>query len=351
MRAPKPLHNLDTVPASAPTTSKAADLVDHYGRRIRYLRLSVTDRCDFRCTYCMAEDMTFLPRGDILSLEECLRVVRAFVALGVDKVRLTGGEPLVRRDILWLMERVSALPGVRELVLTTNGSQLAKMAQQVRDAGVRRINISIDSLRPERFRAITRTGSLDKVLAGIDAAIAAGFERIKLNTVMLRGVNDDEFEDLVDFAISRGIDISFIEEMPLGDTDHTRIDTFMTQDEVLPRLQSRYGLVATGEDSGGPARYWRVPGQATRVGFISPHSHNFCDSCNRVRVTATGELYPCLGQNDMLPLLPVLRGAVADDTALLDAIRRSMGIKPHGHDFDVRKPTPAVVRFMSVTGG
>jgi len=329
----------------------ARDLIDHYGRRIRYLRLSVTDRCDFRCTYCMAEEMSFLPRADILSLEECLRVVRAFVALGVDKVRLTGGEPLVRRDILWLMERVSTLPGVRELVLTTNGSQLGKMARQVREAGVRRINVSIDSLRPDRFRAITRTGSLDRVLAGIDAAIAAGFERVKLNTVMLRGVNDDEFEDLVDFALDRAIDISFIEEMPLGDTDHARIETFMTQDEVLPGLQRRYGLAATGEDSGGPARYWRVPGRETRVGFISPHSHNFCDTCNRVRVTATGDLYPCLGQEDVLPLLPVLRATGETDSALLDAIRRSMGIKPRGHDFDIRRPSPAVVRFMSVTGG
>lgn len=333
-------------------SAPAADLVDHYGRRIRYLRLSVTDRCDFRCTYCMAEEMSFLPRADILSLEECLRVVRAFVRLGVDKVRLTGGEPLVRRDILWLMERVAALPGVRELVLTTNGSQLDRMAQQVRAAGVRRINISIDSLRADRFRAITRTGSLDKVVAGIDAAVTAGFGRIKLNTVMLRGVNDDEFESLVDFALERDIDISFIEEMPLGDTDHARIDTFMTQDEVLPRLQARFGMVASSEDSGGPARYWRIPGRSTRVGFISPHSHNFCDSCNRVRVTATGDLYPCLGQEDMLPLLPVLRGpADGNDAALYAAIRRSMGIKPRGHDFDMRRPSPAVVRFMSVTGG
>ena len=362
MRVPAPLRTGRAEAIASATKGSGETLVDHYGRRIRYLRLSVTDRCDFRCSYCMAEDMTFLPRADILSLEECLRVVRAFVALGVDKVRLTGGEPLVRRDILWLMTRISALPGVRELVLTTNGSQLGAMAQQIRDAGVRRINISIDSLHPERFRAITRTGSLDKVLAGIDAALAAGFERIKLNTVMLRGVNDDEFEDLVDFAIGRGIDISFIEEMPLGDTDHARIDTFMTQDEVLPRLQARFGLTATGEDSGGPARYWRVPGHDTRVGFISPHSHNFCDSCNRVRVTATGELYPCLGQNDMLPLLPVLRSDRAPagqdsaaggeaDAPLLEAIRQSMGIKPHGHDFDMRKPTPAVVRFMSLTGG
>jgi cyclic pyranopterin phosphate synthase len=337
---------------SPPEAAPASDLIDHYGRRIRYLRLSVTDRCDFRCTYCMAEEMSFLPRADILSLEECLRVVRAFVSLGVDKVRLTGGEPLVRRDILWLMERVAALPGVRELVLTTNGSQLDKMAQQVRATGVRRINISIDSLHAERFRAITRTGNLDKVLAGIDAAIEAGFERIKLNTVMLRGVNDDEFESLVDFALERGIDISFIEEMPLGDTDHARIDTFMTQDEVLPRLQKRFQLIASDEDSGGPARYWRIAGRSTRVGFISPHSHNFCDSCNRVRVTATGDLYPCLGQEDMLPLLPVLRGpGDGSDVELQAAIRRSMGIKPQGHDFDIRRPSPAVVRFMSVTGG
>jgi len=353
MRAPTTLQTLRQTKAPRADGGPTSDLVDHYGRRIRYLRLSVTDRCDFRCTYCMAEDMSFLPRSEVMSLEECLRVVRAFVALGVDKVRLTGGEPLVRRDILWLMERVSALPGVRELVLTTNGSQLGKMAQAVRDAGVRRINISIDSLRPERFREITRIGDLHKVRAGIDAALAAGFERIKLNTVMLRGFNDDEFEDLVDFAIDRSIDISFIEEMPLGDTGHLRAKTFMTEDEVLPRLESRFGLIATSEDSGGPARYWQVPGSETRVGFISPHSHNFCDSCNRVRVTATGDLYPCLGQNDMLPLLPVLRGEAEGDrdTALVDAIRQSMGIKPRGHDFDVRKPTPAVVRFMSLTGG
>jgi cyclic pyranopterin phosphate synthase len=242
---------------------------------------------------------------------------------------------------------------VRELVLTTNGSQLAGLAQAVRDAGVKRVNISIDSLRAERFREITRFGDLHKVLAGIDAALTAGFERVKLNTVMLRGCNDDEFEDLVDLALARGTDISFIEEMPLGDTGHLRADTCMTQDEVLPRLASRFGLIATREDSGGPARYWQVPGRRTRVGFISPHSHNFCDSCNRVRVTATGDLYPCLGQEDMLPLLPVLRSEAAGDrdTALLDAIRQSMGIKPKGHDFDVRKPAPAVVRFMSLTGG
>lgn len=380
MRDPSTPHSAAPTPSPTDARGNASDLVDHFGRRIRYLRLSVTDRCDFRCTYCMAEDMTFLPRSEVMSLEECLRVVRAFVALGVDKVRLTGGEPLVRRDILWLMERISALPGVRELVLTTNGSQLASMAQAVRNSGVKRINISIDSLRADRFREITRVGDLHKVLAGIDAAVAAGFDRIKLNTVMLRGFNDDEFEDLVDFAIDRSIDISFIEEMPLGDTGHLRADTCMTQDEVLPRLQARYGLVATVEDSGGPARYWRMPGSPTRVGFISPHSHNFCDSCNRVRVTATGDLYPCLGQDDMLPLLPVLRGAGAAeghgtvngvagpslatvskandttdtaslDAALLQAIRQSMGIKPKGHDFDVRKPTPAVVRFMSLTGG
>lgn len=353
MRAPPSPHSAALTPSATAAGGVASDLVDHYGRRIRYLRLSVTDRCDFRCTYCMAEDMTFLPRSEVMSLEECLRVVQAFVALGVDKVRLTGGEPLVRRDILWLMERVSALPGVRELVLTTNGSQLASMAHAVRDAGVKRVNISIDSLRADRFREITRVGDLHKVLAGIDAAVAAGFAGIKLNTVMLRGFNDDEFEDLVDFAVARSIDISFIEEMPLGDTGHLRADTCMTQDEVLPRLQARHGLVATAEDSGGPARYWRIPGSPTRVGFISPHSHNFCDSCNRVRVTATGDLYPCLGQDDMLPLLPVLRGPPAGnaEAALLEAIRKSMGIKPKGHEFDVRKPTPAVVRFMSLTGG
>lgn len=339
-------------PGTTAETSRHADgtLVDKYGRRITYIRLSITDRCDFRCTYCMAEEMEFLPRDRVLSLEECLRVVRTFVELGVSKVRITGGEPLVRRNVLWLLERIAALDGLKELVLTTNGSQLERYAGDLRRAGVRRINISLDTLRHERFKAITRIGDLDKVLRGIDAAGVAGFTRTKLNTVMMRGVNDDEFADLVAFAVDRYLNISFIEEMPLGDVGHGRSGTYFSTEDALRLLSGRFELVSTLETTGGPARYWRIPGSETRVGFISPHSHNFCDTCNRVRITAQGELYPCLGQNDAISLMPVLR-AGDDDAALRAAIVDSMGIKPKGHDFTTQLDAPKVVRFMSATGG
>lgn len=359
------MHNESLTPATAlphltgfmpSTTSESSThapgtLVDKYGRHITYLRLSLTDRCDFRCTYCMAEEMTFLPKSQIMSLEECLRVVRTFVALGTTKVRITGGEPLVRQDALWLLERLGQMEGLKELVLTTNGSQLERYAAALKAAGVARLNVSVDSLRPERFKAITRVGRLEQVLRGIAAAQAAGFQRIKLNTVLMRGINDDELEDLVAFAIDQGLDISFIEEMPLGDVGHGRSATYYSSDEALARLQQRYALVPSVESSGGPARYWRVPGRDSRVGFISPHSHNFCDSCNRVRVTASGDLYPCLGQNDALPLLPLLRGHPEDDAPLHQGILDTMGIKPYGHDFASQLDRPQVVRFMSVTGG
>ncbi len=331
--------------------TQTTTLVDKYGRHITYIRLSVTDRCDFRCSYCMAEEMTFLPREQVLSLEECLRVARVFVGLGVTKVRITGGEPLVRKNIIWLLEQLGALPGLKELVLTTNGSQLAKLAMSIRAAGVKRINISLDSLKPERFKAITRVGELEKVLRGISAAQAVGFPGIKLNTVMMKGVNDDELTDLVRFALERGLDISFIEEMPLGEVDHARAQTYMSQDEALPLIQQHFNLVSSAETTGGPARYWRIPGASTKVGFISPHSHNFCEDCNRVRITCTGELYPCLGQNDAVALLPLLRDNPQTDEPLKQAIVDSMGIKPKGHDFNVFLPTPKIVRFMSVTGG
>ena len=331
--------------------SSAPQLVDKYGRSISYIRLSVTDRCDFRCSYCMAEEMTFLPRSQVLSLEECLRLARTFVGLGVTKVRITGGEPLVRNNVLWLLEQLGELKGLKELVLSTNGSQLEKMAQAIRAAGVRRVNISLDSLKPERFKALTRVGDLSKVLRGIQAAKAAGFAGIKLNCVMIRGVNDDELVDLVQFALDQELDISFIEEMPLGEVDHVRANTYFSQDEALPLLQARFNLVSSAETTGGPARYWRIPNTKTKVGFISPHSHNFCESCNRVRITCTGELYPCLGQNDAVALLPFLRANPHDDEPLKQVIINSMGIKPKGHDFNVFLPTPKVIRFMSVTGG
>jgi len=331
--------------------STAPQLVDKYGRSVSYIRLSVTDRCDFRCSYCMAEEMTFLPREQVLSLEECLLLARTFVGLGVTKIRITGGEPLVRKNILWLLKQLGSLEGLKELVLTTNGSMLEKMAHDIRAAGVKRVNISLDSLNPERFKALTRVGDLSKVLRGIQSAQDAGFAGIKLNCVMLRGVNDDELSDLVQFALDQELDISFIEEMPLGEVDHLRADTYFSQDEALPLLQKRFNLVSSAETTGGPARYWRIPGAKTKVGFISPHSHNFCESCNRVRITCTGELYPCLGQNDAVSLLPVLRAHPEDDAPLRKSIIEAMGIKPKGHDFNVYLPTPKIVRFMSITGG
>jgi len=332
-------------------SSSGSQLVDKYGRSVSYIRLSVTDRCDFRCSYCMAEEMTFLPREQILSLEECLRLSRVFVGLGVTKIRITGGEPLVRRNVLWLLEQLGNLKGLKELVLTTNGSQLEKMAKDIRAAGVKRVNISLDTLKPERFKALTRVGDLHKVLRGIQSAKYAGFAGIKLNCVMLRGVNDDELVDLVQFALDQELDISFIEEMPLGEVDHVRANTYFSQDEALPVLQERFNLLSSTENTGGPARYWRIPNSKTKVGFISPHSHNFCESCNRVRITCTGELYPCLGQNDAASLLPVLRAHPEDDAPLRESITKAMGIKPKGHDFNVFLPTPKIVRFMSITGG
>jgi cyclic pyranopterin phosphate synthase len=326
-------------------------LADRFGRRITYLRLSVTDRCDFRCTYCMSEDMEFLPRSEILSLEECLRVVRTFVALGVTKVRITGGEPLVRRDVVSLLERIAALEGVRELVMTTNGSQLERFSHDLVRAGVKRLNVSVDTLDAAKFHRITRTGRLEQVLAGIESARQAGFGRIKLNTVLMRGINEDDVESLVEYALDRDLDVAFIEEMPLGDIGHARSTTFLGADEVLDRLQRRFHLVGSDETTGGPARYWRVPGQSTRIGFITPHSHNFCSTCNRVRVTARGELYPCLGHNDVTPLMPALREHPDDDAPLRAAIAQCIGIKPEAHDFTHQIDVPQVVRFMSMTGG
>jgi GTP 3',8-cyclase len=326
-------------------------LIDQFGRRVNYIRLSITDRCDFRCEYCMSEDMTFLPRDEVLSLEECARLVKVFVSLGVSKVRITGGEPLVRKNALWLFEEVGKLKDLNELVLTTNGSQLKKQAIGLKKAGVKRINISIDSLKPERFKKITRTGYLDKVLAGLQASIDAGFEGIKLNTVLMRGRNDDEAADLVQFAIDKNIDISFIEEMPLGEVDHARVSTFVSNADTLKLLQSKFSLLPSTETTGGPARYWRVANTHTKIGFISPHSHNFCENCNRVRITCKGELYLCLGQEDKIDLMPLLRANPNDDAPLIAAIIDSMSIKPKGHDFDLRRAKPAVVRFMSHTGG
>lgn len=341
------------IPPTSPASSRhgTGTLVDKYGRHVTYLRLSITDRCDFRCSYCMAEEMIFLPRAQVLTLEECLRIASAFVDLGVSKLRVTGGEPLVRHNAIWLLEQLAGLPGLKELVITTNGSRLDRFAPALHAAGVKRINISLDTLRADRFREITRVGDLSRVLRGLDAAQAAGFQRLKINTVMMRGGNDDELIELVQFVVDRGIDIAFIEEMPLGAIGHARQSTYFSSDEALARLRTRFVLVPSTETTGGPARYWRIPGTSTRVGFVSPHSHNFCDSCNRVRITARGDLHPCLGNNDASQLLPLLRSHPNDDAPLRAAIVRSMGIKARGHDFGSQMDAPQVVRFMSMTGG
>jgi len=333
------------------TSPAPTRLVDRFGRNVDYLRLSLTDRCDLRCVYCMSEQMEFLPRADILSLEELLEVARAFVALGVRKIRLTGGEPLTRRDVVDLAARIAALPGLRELVLTTNGTQLGRLARPLAEAGVKRVNVSLDSLDPERFRRLTRVGDLATVLAGIEAARHAGFERVKLNTVVLAGHNEDEVVSLVRFAAERGLDISFIEEMPLGAIDgHDRRLTFHPSDRILAELERHFTLLPSTQTTGGPSRYWQLAAFGTRVGFISPHSHNFCDTCNRVRVTVKGRLLLCLGQEHSADLMAVLRGQPGDQAALRTAIAAAMTLKPRGHDF-APGAKPVIFRHMSVTGG
>lgn len=331
--------------------NKPHQLIDAFGRTVDYIRLSITDRCDFRCTYCMGEEMSFLPRDEVLSLEECARIVKAFVSLGVSKVRITGGEPLVRKNAIWLFEEIGKMSGVRELVTTTNGSQLEQQAEALKQAGVKRINISLDSLNNARFKAITRVGELEKVLRGIQAAKKVGFDNIKLNTVLMRGINDDETLELVQFAIDQKIDISFIEEMPIGDVNHQRNDSFVSNTDTLATIQAAYPMTSSSLNTGGPARYWQVENSSTKIGFISPHSHNFCEACNRVRISCKGELYLCLGQEDKIELMPILRAHPNNDEPLIQAIIDSMSIKPKGHDFDLQRATPAVVRFMSHTGG
>ncbi len=326
-------------------------LIDGLGRRIDYLRISVTDRCDFRCVYCMAENMTFLPRQQILSLEEVERLATFFVSQGVNKIRLTGGEPLVRKGIVDLCSRISVLPGLRELVMTTNGSQLTRLAKPLAEAGVKRLNISLDSLNTDKFTAITRTGSLSQVLAGIEAASQAGFERIKLNVVVMKGRNANEVPDLVDFVLARGLDICFIEEMPLGNVGRSRGETFCSSDEVRILISQRHQLIDSTENTGGPARYVRVKGYSqSRIGFISPHSHNFCASCNRVRLTAEGRLLLCLGQENSLDMRSLIRRFPTTDTPIQEALLKALQAKPVQHDFSVGGSVK-VIRFMNMTGG
>ncbi len=329
-------------------------LIDPFGRTISYLRVSVTDRCDFRCVYCMSENMSFLPKRDILSLEELDRLCSAFVARGVRKLRLTGGEPLVRRGIMTLVGSLSrhlATGVLDELTLTTNGSQLPKYAAELAAHGVKRINVSLDTLDPDRFRAITRWGELDQVLAGIAAARDAGLA-VKINAVALKGVNEDEFVRLIEWAHGGGMDLTIIEVMPLGDIGEGRLEQYLPLSIVRARLAERFTLQEIDYSTGGPARYVRVAETGGRLGFITPLTHNFCESCNRVRVTCTGTLYMCLGQEDAADLRAALRASEANDL-LHAAIDEAIARKPKGHDFviDRRHRRPALARHMSVTGG
>jgi cyclic pyranopterin phosphate synthase len=329
-------------------------LVDPFGRAISYLRVSVTDRCDFRCVYCMAENMSFLPKAEVLSLEELDRVCSAFIARGVKKLRLTGGEPLVRRNVMTLVESLSRhlnTGALDELTLTTNGSQLAKYAAELKAHGMRRINVSLDTLDADKFRAITRWGDLKEVLAGIDAAQAAGL-KIKINTVALRDVNDCELPALIEWAHGRGMEITLIEVMPLGEIGEGRLDQYLPLSMVRARLAERFTLEDVDYRTGGPARYVRVAETGGTLGFITPMTHNFCESCNRVRLTCTGTLYMCLGQDDAADLRKPLRASESDEL-LFSAIDEAIARKPKGHDFiiDRRHQRPALPRHMSVTGG
>jgi len=334
--------------------SKALHLVDPFGRGIEYLRVSVTDRCDFRCVYCMSEHMTFLPKRDLLSLEELDRLCTAFVHRGVKKLRVTGGEPLVRKNIMWLFRSLGRhlqTGALEELTLTTNGSQLDKFAVDLKSAGVERINVSLDTLDPVKFKAITRWGNIETVLRGIDAAEKAGL-KVKINTVALKGVNEDEIEQLIRFAHGRGADMTLIETMPLGDIEGDRTSQYLPLSLVRGRLLDRFTLEESPHRTGGPARYVRIKETGGRLGFITPLTHNFCESCNRVRLTCTGTLYMCLGQDDAADMRKPLR-ASSDDALLDAAIDEAISRKPKGHDFiiDRRHNRPAVARQMSLTGG
>ena len=329
-----------------------SQLVDSFDRHVRYLRLSVTDRCNLRCTYCMAEDMTFLPKSKILSLEEMAFVAKAFIELGVEKVRLTGGEPLVRQGIVELAQQIYANEGLRELVMTTNGVLLDKFSAPLVDAGVSRLNISIDSLRADRFKQLTRFGSLPEVLNGIQVARSVGFKKIKLNAVILSGINDDEVLDLTQYALDNGLDISFIEEMPLGEiSSHERNDTKLDSATIHEMLEHRFKLVDADfhDPASGPSRYQQIADSDTKVGFISPMSNNFCASCNRVRVTVEGRLLLCLGNEHSLDLRSIIREHPADIEVLKKAIVDSMVRKPERHYFDPNDIT--ITRHMSATGG
>ncbi|MGZ8137317.1 MAG: GTP 3',8-cyclase MoaA [Methylococcaceae bacterium] len=326
-------------------------LIDRFGRKVDYLRISITDRCDFRCVYCMAENMTFLPRAQILTLEEIYTLAKAFAELGVKKIRVTGGEPLVRKGALELLQNIGSIATLKELVITTNGSQLETMAASLKDAGVKRINVSLDTLDADKFKAITRTGDLHQVIRGIQAAKAAGFERIKINAVILKDRNHLEVNDLVQFAVDNGIDISFIEEMPLGVVNqHDRSEAYYSSDKIKADLARNFSLLASTEKTGGPSKYYNIAGTQSRVGFISPHSENFCSTCNRVRLTVEGQLLLCLGNEHSVDLKQVIRANPGDTMALKQAIVDAMLIKPEKHEFNIHEQ-PVILRYMNMTGG
>ena len=326
-------------------------LTDQFNRKINYIRISVTDRCDFRCIYCMSEQMNFLPKNQLLTLEEINRIATIFISMGVEKIRITGGEPLVRKNVDTLFDKLSKNKDLKELTLTTNASQLLKKAGMLKASGIKRINISLDSLNPLNFKKMTRTGDLNKVLDGIEYAISIGLKQLKLNTVIMKGINDHEIFDLIEFAIKKNIDISFIEEMPLGTTEFSRKSTFTSNDEILEKIKTNYLIDKIEYRTGGPAEYWQILGTKSRIGLISPHSHNFCEDCNRVRISCKGELFLCLGQDDKIELMPLLRKYPNNDQPIKDAILNSMKIKPKSHEFNIEQSKPAVVRFMSHTGG
>lgn len=344
---------VNTPSPAARLTADSTPMIDPFGRAVTYLRVSVTDRCDFRCTYCMAENMTFLPKKDLLTLEELDRLCSAFIAKGVRKLRLTGGEPLVRKNIMFLVRALGRhieAGRLDELTLTTNGSQLARYADELYECGVRRINVSLDTLNADKFQAITRWGNFDKVMEGIDAAQKAGL-KIKLNAVALKGFNDHEIPEMLRFAHGRGMDLTVIETMPMGEIDEDRTDQYMPLSELRHNLEQQFTLTEIPYKTGGPARYVEVKETGGRLGFITPMTHNFCESCNRVRLTCTGTLYMCLGQNDAADLRTALR-ASPDDGYLSAAIDEAITRKPKGHDFIIdRNNRPAVARHMSVTGG
>lgn len=346
--------NMQIGPVVQAGPQNTAELIDPFGRHVSYLRVSVTDRCDFRCVYCMAENMTFLPKKDLLTLEELDRLCSVFVSRGVRKLRITGGEPLVRKNIMWLFRALSRhldSGALEELTLTTNGSQLTRFAGELHDLGVRRVNVSLDTLNPARFKAITRWGDYDKVMAGIDAARAAGLH-VKINAVALKDVNDDEYDEMIRWCHGRGMDLTLIETMPMGDIDGDRSGQYLPLSVVRARMMDKWTLTDIPYKTGGPARYVEVAETGGRIGFITPMTHNFCESCNRVRLTCTGTLYMCLGQDDAADMRAPLRESESDEM-LIQAIDAAIARKPKGHDFviDRRTRRPAVARHMSVTGG